>query len=117
MLEGTALVERLGYETLRTIGVGSEGPLRTNGGGARSKAWLAVRAAVLDRPVEVPRHSSSAFGMAVLAAARTAYPNLAEAAAAMVRLRTRVEPDAERVRVYAERYGRFHAALKSRGYV
>jgi xylulokinase len=117
MLEGTAYVERLGYDTLRAMGVAVEGPVRTNGGGTRSKAWLAVRAAVLDRPVEVPAHSSSAFGAAVLAAASARSIPLAEAAAAMVRPRVRVEPKPEWVSAYAERYARFHAALKSRGYV
>ncbi len=117
MLEGTAYVERLGYDTLRAMGVAVEGSVRTNGGGTRSKAWLAVRAAVLDRPVEVPAHSSSAFGAAVLAAASAQSIPLAEAAAAMVRPRVRVEPKPEWVSAYAERYARFHAALKSRGYV
>ena len=117
MLEGTAYVERLGCETLRGMGVGLEGPLRTNGGGTRSAAWLAVRAAVLDRPVEVPANSSSAFGAAVLAAAQGAHGTLAAAAAAMVRPRVRVEPKPEWVRAYAERYARFHAALTSRGYI
>jgi sugar (pentulose or hexulose) kinase len=117
MLEGTAYVERLGCDALRAIGVGIEGPLRTNGGGTQSASWLAVRAAVLNRPVEVPANSSSAFGASVLAAAQSAHPNLAAAAAAMVRPRVRVEPKPEWVQAYEERYGRFHAALKSRGYI
>jgi xylulokinase len=117
MLEGSALVERLGYEMLRCLGVGCEGPLRTNGGGTRSDYWLAVRASVLNRPVEVPYYSSSAFGMAILAAARSQYATVVEAVAAMVRPRKRVEPKPEWVPVYEEKYHRFAAALKSRGFI
>jgi sugar (pentulose or hexulose) kinase len=117
MLEGVAFVERLGYDMLRGLGVPFEGALRTNGGGTRSANWLAVRAAVLNRPVEVPFHSSSAFGMAVLAAASVAFRSLTEAAAAMVKPRKRVEPKLEWVKTYEEKYGCFQEALRARGYI
>lgn len=115
MLEGAAYVERMGYEVLRGLGVDIEGPIRTHGGGTQSAPWLAVRASVLNRPLEVPAHGSAAFGMAVLAAAHATRRSLEQAAAAMVRVRTRVEPRADWVAAYEERYRRFEAALKSRG--
>jgi sugar (pentulose or hexulose) kinase len=116
MLEGAACVERLGWETLRGLGAPTDGPVRTVGGGSRSASWQSVRAALLNRPIEVPRHPSAAAGMAVLAASRAAFPGLAAAAAAMVRVRTRIEPKPEWVPLYEDRYRRFEAALaKGRG--
>lgn len=117
MLEGSAYVERLGYEVLRGLDLSIDGPVRTNGDGTRSAPWLKVRASALNRPLEVTAHGSAAFGMAVTAAAKAAYPGLPEAVAAMVRVRTRVEPHPEWVGAYEERFRRFVAALKERGYI
>lgn len=115
ILEGSAYVERLGYDVLRAAGAAADGPVRTIGGGAQSGPWLEVRASVLGRPVETTAHASAAFGMAVLAAAQVAHDGPAAAVAAMVKVRRRVEPRPDWTAAYAERYGRFLAALKAKG--
>ena len=115
-LEGVAYLERLAYDTLAELGAPIEGPIRVAGGGARSRAWLQIRADVLGRPLAVPEQTEAAFGAAVLAASASLYPGLAAAARAMVHSREVVHPRPDAVR-YAPHYARFVAALEERGYL
>jgi sugar (pentulose or hexulose) kinase len=72
------------------------------GGGARSRLWREICAAAMNRPLASPEaEETGALGVALLAAcASGAYPNLEEAARAMVRIAETVEPDP----CLAERY-------------
>lgn len=117
VLEGVAFTERLGFATLANAGAPVRGALRAVGGGSRSPVWLRIRATVQGRPVEVPREPASGFGAAVLAAAATVHDGLPAAVAAMVRTRHRVEPDERERSALEASYGRFHAALVSRGWL
>jgi len=117
-LEGLAYVERLAYETLLSLGATLQGAIRTTGGGAHSRAGLQIRADVLGRPISVPAVPEATLGAAMLAAiGYDAFPDLSEAAQAMVHQQVEVEPRPGFVARYAERYCTFLEACRTRGYL
>ncbi|MFJ8631442.1 FGGY-family carbohydrate kinase [Streptomyces sp. NPDC093568] len=118
LLQGVAFAERLCLDYLHHLGAPLDGPLTFTGGGARSPYWNQLRADVLSRPARVPRHTEPALGMAALAAYGTgAAPGLAEAAEAMVRIDTTVEPRPGRTARFAEPYARLVDELTTRGWL
>jgi len=118
VLEGVAFVERLGYERLRDMGAAIAPPLRSAGGGNRSRTWTAIRATVLEMPIVSPPSADSAFGACVLAAAGTVHADLAGAADAMVGPPgPAVDPVPGQVDRMEDSYGRFVEALTVRGWL
>ncbi len=116
-LEGTALLERLAYDTLQEIGATVGPRIHTTGGGSKSLVWLKVRASALDRALVRPAVSDTAMGVALLAAAGAWHGSLSAAARAMVRPEIVVEPDQRLKQAYDARYTEFCAALRQRGYL
>jgi len=53
-LQGTALLERLGFDYLRRLGAPLDGTLTVTGGATRSRYWRQLRADILGRPVRLP---------------------------------------------------------------
>jgi xylulokinase len=76
--------------------------IRSMGGGARSDLWLQIKADVVGLPlVRMEEEETATLGAAILAAVRCGdYPDIAAAAAAMVRLGRRFEPDPKNAAVY-----------------
>jgi xylulokinase len=109
-MEGVAYGLRDSLELLRDLGVDARSA-RISGGGARSGLWVRVVASVLGLPVEVTEsEEGSAFGAALLAGVRAgAFADVDEAVARCVRVRDRVDPDADWARTYAAGYGSFRA--------
>ncbi|HEX8966751.1 MAG TPA: FGGY-family carbohydrate kinase [Chloroflexota bacterium] len=105
VLEGVAFSLRSVQETLVEPGA-PMGELRCVGGQARSDVWNQIKADVLDRPLLVPRVVEGAVvGAAMLGALGVGlYAGRAEAAAAMVHVARRFEPDPRRAALYAELY-------------
>ena len=116
-LEGVAYVERLAYDTLASLGAAVGDVIRVAGGGARSDVWLQIRADVLGKALWLPVETGAAMGAAILAASRTRYDGLIEAARDMVRVERIVEPRLDRMAQYAERYQQFRALCAERGYI
>jgi xylulokinase len=115
-LEGVAYGLRDSLELLRSLGVQAEAG-RVSGGGARSALWLKIVASVLGLPLErTESEEGSAFGAALLAGVRSGvFANAEEAVARCVRVRDRVEPDANWAAAYEHGYERFrtlYPALK-----
>jgi sugar (pentulose or hexulose) kinase len=115
LLRGVAFVERLCFDYLDLLGAPLTGALALTGGGARSDFWSRLRASTLGREVTVPRDADPAAGMALLARAHGS--SLAEAAAALVRDRRTIEPDARRAEVLTEGYLALVDALAGRGWL
>ncbi|MEA2614820.1 MAG: D-ribulokinase [Chloroflexota bacterium] len=69
ILEGTALVVRLGIDRLCAGGAAPPRRLRVSGGGARSPLWMRLLASAVGRPVTAVPDAEPALGMALLAAA------------------------------------------------
>lgn len=116
-LEGVAYVERLSYETLESLGAEVGGAIRAVGGGARSDAWLQIRADVLNRELSRPVETGAAMGAAILAAGQVLYGGVVPAARALVQVDRVVRPRPSMVELYDERYQRFRAACVGRGYI
>lgn len=115
-LEGVAYGLKDSLELLRSLGVSAEAG-RVSGGGARSELWLKIVASVLGLPLELTEsEEGSAFGAALLAGVKAGvFANAEEAVARCVRVRDRVEPDAEWAAAYAHGYQRYrllYPALK-----
>lgn len=106
-----AILEGLTYELRVNLDLLKEGEvdideLRAIGGGARSPLWLQLKADITAIPVVVPRITEAAcWGAALLGGAGAGhFPSAAQAAAQMLRLERRFEPDAARSARYAARY-------------
>ncbi|MBN2476457.1 MAG: FGGY-family carbohydrate kinase [Pirellulales bacterium] len=116
-LQGVALVERLGYQTLDRVAGTSGGQVFSTGGGSRSDVWMQCRADATGRMMHRPRCGQSAFGSAVLAAAATYYDGWSEAVGHMVRIQRTFTPDVRRTEPYDGLFERFCDELKQRGYL
>jgi xylulokinase len=86
--------------------------VRSMGGGARSDLWLQIKADVIGLPIaRMEEEETATLGAAILAAvSHGEHPDIASAAAAMVRLGRRFEPDPSRSAVY-ERSFRLYNTL------
>ena len=106
VLEGVAFGLRDSLELLRDLGVEATVG-RVSGGGARSELWLRIVASVLQLPLErTALEEGSAYGAALLAGVRGgSFADAAEAVAACVRVRDRIEPEWD----YADAYTRFRS--------
>ncbi|MFS8800050.1 FGGY-family carbohydrate kinase [Synechococcus sp. R60.3] len=115
LLEGVAMVERLGLETLAAQGipVSEQSPIFTTGGGSKSPLWLRLRASILARPLAVVKHPEPAVGAAILAASAYWCCSVQQAADRLVQVERYVQPDPEWVKSYAEIYSVFHSRLSN----
>jgi D-ribulokinase len=116
-LEGLSYVEKLCYAVLQELGAAVGDTLYVAGGGTNSPAGLQIRADILERRLRVPSVASGAMGAAILAARGCVFPTLAEATASMVHYRQVIEPRLANRPAYQERYQRFLAACRERGYL
>ncbi len=116
-LEGVGYVERLAYEVVQKLGAEVSDAVYVAGGATSSQAWLQLRADILGRVLRVPRTGGSAMGAAIVAAAGTLYGGIVPAAQAMVQIVAQVEPRPNLRTAYDERYARFCAACRERGYL
>ncbi|RJW43188.1 carbohydrate kinase [Clostridiales bacterium TF09-2AC] len=106
VFEGTAFALRHVIETIGKAGAGA-GMLRITGGGAKSRTWSRIKAAVLDMPVYVldERSGNVPVGDALIAGHKLGvFPDLSEAAERLVKIDEVIEPDREWVDRYEKIY-------------
>jgi len=116
-LEGTAMLERLAYDTLADIGADVGECIHMTGGGSKSLVWSQIRASILRRQFVRPMNTETAMGAALLAGAGLWYGNLSDAASAMVSPSVTIDPVAALIEPYAVKYALFCEALRARGYL
>jgi len=116
-LQGTAFIERLGYDVLEGVTGTAGGNVYATGGGSRSDVWTRCRADVAGRPVHRPAVPESAFGCAVLAAAGARDEDLQGVIERMVRIERTFEPGPDRAAMYGDRFQAFRTELEDRGYL
>ena len=108
VLEGVAFALRDSFEVAKSLGIKIE---RTKicGGGAKSPLWKKIIANVLNVKVDViESEEGPGYGGAMLAAVACGeYATVEEAAAKLVKVIDTVEPTAELVAKYEERYQQF----------
>jgi xylulokinase len=67
LLESIARIEAQGYQQLQTLGAPPLKQVYTAGGGAKNQTWTAIRARLLQVPVDASTQTEAAYGSAILA--------------------------------------------------
>ena len=116
LMEGVCYEMRLNADFLRSAGITFES-LRATGGGANSRAWMQMKADVLNMPVTALESAEAgAAGCAMAAgAALGLYPNLREAAKIFVREKETYCPVPEmhgRYSLIYEKYKKLYTAVR-----
>jgi xylulokinase len=99
VLEGVAFALRDALSAMEACGLVAE-ELRLIGQGAVSDLWAQIVANVLNRPLAVPAEPDASFGAALITAMGVGILPQSAAAAALVRYRTQLLPQAEQVAAY-----------------
>jgi xylulokinase len=118
LLEGVALEMRLSLEILARSGI-RIGELRAIGGGAKSRAWVQLKADVLNKPVTTVQVTEAAClaGAMFACSARTGEP-VASVAKRWVKTESVLEPNPENAAAYDEKfasYVKLYPAVKALG--
>jgi len=113
-MEGVAFIERYAYERISLLSGERIEQVFSAGGGSNSDTWLHIRSSVSNMQVCKMKNVSGAAGAAILAASRSFYSSLQEAAAAMVTPELTVHPVPDLVIAYDLKYKHFIAELKVR---
>lgn len=116
LLEGVTYYFREGLDLLEQAGVKVE-EFRATGGGAKSAAWLQIKADILGTPLATVKVTEAgALGAAMLAGVGTGvYGSIDEAVEAVVEVDRVFEPDAKRHERYTEQFEKYrqvYPALK-----
>ncbi|AXY76868.1 carbohydrate kinase [Paraflavitalea soli] len=113
-MEGVAFIERYAYERIASLSGEKIERIFSAGGGSNSDTWLRIRSAVINVSVCKMKNVSGAAGAAILAASRSFYSSLQDAAAAMVSPELTVQPSPPLVNAYDLKYKLFIDELKAR---
>ncbi|MBO9634945.1 MAG: FGGY-family carbohydrate kinase [Chitinophagaceae bacterium] len=113
-MEGVAFIERYAYERISLLSGEKPEQIFSAGGGSNSDTWLRIRSAVSGVPICRMKNVSGAAGAAILAASRSFYASLQEAAAQMVSPELTIRPEPALVAAYDQKYQVFIEELKAR---
>lgn len=113
-MEGVAFIERYAYERISLLSGEKPEQIFSAGGGSNSDTWLRIRSCIINVPVCRMKNVSGAAGAAILAASRSFYASLQEAAAQMVVAELTIRPEAALVVAYEQKYQLFIEELKAR---
>ena len=116
-MEGVAYVERYAFELIEELSGESVRAVFTAGGGSRSDVWLRIRANVLNLPIYKMKEVSGAVGAAILAASKTHFSSIMEAAASMTQVEKEILPEKALSESYNAFYGKFVGVLREKGYI
>ncbi|MFW6138725.1 MAG: FGGY-family carbohydrate kinase [Spirochaetota bacterium] len=115
ILESQSYELRMNFETFRKIGIEIQ-QLSAVGGGAKSPAWLQIKADILNHPVNTLKVSEAAacLGAALIAGkASDIYTSLEEGINTTVKVHRTFEPDSERASIYEEWYSLYREVYPS----
>jgi sugar (pentulose or hexulose) kinase len=116
-MEGVAYIERYAYTMIEQLSGEPVKAVYTAGGGSNSANWLTIRSNVLNLPLYKMKHVTGAVGAAILAASKTCFSDIMEAAAAMTQVEKEVRPDPALAAAYDANYSKFIQTLKQKGYI
>jgi D-ribulokinase len=116
-LEGVAYVERYAYEMIEQLSGEKVKAIYTAGGASNSDTWLMIRSNVLNRPIYKMRHVTGAVGAAILAASKTHFHSIMEAAKALTHIEKECHPDKQLSESYEAGYQEFLQTLQEKGYI
>ena len=115
-MEAVAFLERMAIDRFESLGLPIGSTIYATGGGAANDLWLRIRASVNRRTYSVPAKADCAVGAAVLAA-MPVLGSCQRAVECIVQAGRTVELERGWADAYDDRFGRFQAALDSRGYL
>jgi sugar (pentulose or hexulose) kinase len=106
-MEGVGYVEKMSYSVMESLGcsVGSE--IYAVGGATKSGEWLKIRASILNKTLKVPKVTNAAMGSAMIAASKTLFGTITEAADSMLLIEKTVKPFDDLVPQYENLYEEF----------
>jgi len=116
-MEGVAYIERYAYDMIKKLSGEELKAVYTAGGGSNSDTWLKIRSNVLNVPVYKMKHVTGAVGAAILAASKTYFSSVIEAAQALTQIEKEIRPEASLVIQYEKNYRAFIQLLQEKGYI
>lgn len=116
-MEGVAYIERYAYDRIAQLSGEKAKVVFTAGGASDSDLWLTIRSNVLQLPIYKMKHTTGATGAAILAASKTYFHTIMEAAAAMTQVEKAIYPDDALAAAYEKQYHAFIHTLKENGYI
>lgn len=116
-MEGVAYIERYAYERIKLLSGEKIARIFSAGGGSNSDTWLTIRSNVTGVPVCKMQNVSGAAGAAVIAASKTHFNSVIDAARAMITPEKMIEPDKKKMEKYETNYHEFVDLLKEKGIV
>lgn len=110
ILEGVAFSLKDSFEILKELNVPCE-TIRLGGGGARSQLWRQIQADIYGHEVEtVEAEEGAAYGVAILGGvAAGVWANVDAACDAIIKTRSRVQPDARAQEIFHRQYRKYVA--------
>lgn len=113
VMEGAAFALFDAFEVLRALG-GAPNRIVLAGGGARSRTWTEIVAAIFDLPVEPLEESEgSAMGAAIVAGAALGWFDLASGTEKSARFGPRIEPNRDAAEIYRELFPIFQHGYRA----
>lgn len=116
-MEGVAYVERYAFELIKRLSGEGVKAVFTAGGGSNSDTWLTIRSNVLNLPIYKMKHVTGAVGAAILAASKTHFASIVDAAQALTQVEKEVYPTKELSESYNKSYKAFLQVLLEKGYI
>lgn len=106
VLEGVAFGLKDGFQLMQSTGLGKITQVRASGGGTKGLLWRQILASVLEVELSLVNASEgAAFGAALLAAVGAgAWPTVADACKAVVRITGGSAPDTDQADIYRKAY-------------
>jgi xylulokinase len=113
VMEGATFALLDAFTVLRELG-GAPNRIVLAGGGARSRTWTEIVAAIFELPVEPLEESEgSAMGAALVAGTALGWFDLASGAEKSARFGPRIEPDQDAVEIYRDLFPIFQHSYRA----
>lgn len=116
-MEGVAYLERYAFEMIENLSGETVKAVFTAGGGSNSETWLTIRSNVMNLPIYKMKHVSGAVGAAILAASKTYFNSIIEAADKLTQIDREVYPTKTLAQSYESGYRTFVKTLQEKGYI
>ncbi len=116
-MEGLAYIERYAYELIEKLSGERVRGVFTAGGGSNNEVWLKIRSNVLNLPIRKVRNSNGATGAAIIAASKTYFTSLSQAARTLTQIEKEVLPEKGLAEKYNKNYNAFIALLIEKAYI
>lgn len=116
-MEGVAYIERYAFEMIGNLSGEKVKAVFTAGGGSKNDTWLLIRSNVLNLPIYKMKYVTGAVGAAILAASKTYFKSITEAAGALTCIEKEVQPTKDLAAKYEKGYQEFIKILKEKGFI